>query len=160
MEDAVKERMRKIAEREGATVLETTFSKRIEPWAPDKVRAVWDKIDRVGATHANIADDIKYRKALLQHEDILEFQRCHQKLFWTMTDRQLMTQPHYRSAIAAMLGVRDRVVAGELSEDAANAESSSAVLEALTASQTRAGTETDRVVDVTGTDRESENASP
>ena len=78
------------------------------------------------------ASDFAFRKACLQEEEVLLFQRRHPQLYWMVTDREKMREQRYRSAVSALLEVRRRVERGEVKEgEEADAAATRVVIDAL-----------------------------
>lgn len=132
--EAQRERMRKLAEDPRNVVLEVNHDEVVEAWPAARVRAVLERIvARITSDEFAPDDsDFKVRKACLDDEEILAFQRRHKKLYWVVTDRRMMKQDKYRNALRGMLGLRDEIDAGRLQDgDFASAQATRVVVDAL-----------------------------
>ena len=80
--EAQRERMRKLAEDPRNVVLEVNHDEVVEAWPAARVRAVLERIvARITSDEFAPDDsDFKVRKACLDDEEILAFQRQHPKL--------------------------------------------------------------------------------
>ena len=127
-----KERLERLAAKPNTDVYTVKHDHVAEPWKVERVRAVFERIAvRMKASPVDL-DDFVFRKQCLEEEEVLQFQRQHQKLFWLVTDRKKMNNEKYRNAIAALLTLRDNIEAGNLSDgQEADATATSVVMQAL-----------------------------
>lgn len=132
MNAAMSAKMAKLAEDPNTTVLKTEFTKTFQPFSAARIQKAWKTIDELTANELkDVKDEHRYRRALIKNEELLALYKTHTKMFLMLTSREQMAEPRYRAAIEAMLNVRRQVERGQLTEDRANVESSSAILEAL-----------------------------
>ncbi len=132
MNAAMNAKMEKLAGDPNTTVLKTEFTKTFTPFSAARIQRAWSTIDEMTANELkDVKDEHRYRRALIKNDELLAFYKTHTKMFLMLTSREQMEEPRYRAAIEAMLNVRRQVETGALTEDKANVESSSAILEAL-----------------------------
>lgn len=125
------EQLRRLADRSDTVVYKPTYASVHEPWKATDARRVAEYIASKTSSFGEETSDFALRKALLEEEEVLKFQRCHPKLYYMLTDRQMVGEPRFRQALGAMLSVRDKVDEGSVGEDEANAMATSGVLAAL-----------------------------
>lgn len=101
-----------------AEVMEVTHDFKHDPWKVKDLLVVFeDIVRRIFTDFPESADDFVVRKTLLRDPKILEFQRSHPRLYYTLTDRSLMRQEKYRTTLARMLGARSEIESGRVPAD-------------------------------------------
>ena len=86
-----------------------------EPWEVKRLHTAFEKVaQRIFNDFPPDTSDFVVRKKLLDDPEILALQRQHPRLYWTLTDRRLMADEHYRSVLRAMLKVRRQVETGQI----------------------------------------------
>lgn len=120
-----------------AQVMQVSHDAVHEPWKADRLRAVFEKIaSRIFSDFGEEEHDFRVRKALLEDDEILSFQRAHPRLYYTLTDRSLMKNQRYRSAMTTLLLLREKADAGRLPlGQEGDAMAASAIVASLTASE-------------------------
>ena len=126
-------RLEELSSRPNTTVLEVSHEFKHERWSVVRLRRCVDRIYRRVSDELDCSlSDFAVRKACLDEEEILEFQRVHPKLYWLVTDRKLMQDARAREAIEAMMSVVTRVEGGGITQDSeADAEATRAIVQAL-----------------------------
>lgn len=132
-----KERLEALAAKPNTTVFTVKHDSVAEPWKVERVRRVLTTIAQRVTKFDDSVDDFVVRKTCMDEDsEVLAFQRQHPKMFWLVTDRQLMRQEKYRNALGGLLSVRDQVEAGRLTDgQEADATATSTVVQALNASK-------------------------
>ena len=125
------EHLRALAEKPYTTVYKTEYDTVREPWKAADARRVAEHIAARTTSFGEETSDFALRKALLEEEEVLHFQRCHPKLYYILTDRKVVGEPRCRQALGAMLSVRDKVDAGEVEGKEADAMATSGIVAAL-----------------------------
>jgi hypothetical protein len=125
------EHLRDLADKPNTTVYKTEYDTVREPWKAADARRVAERIAERTASFGDEASDFALRKALLEDEEVLRFQRCHPKLYYLLTDRKMVGEPRFRQALGAMLTVRDKVEAGQVEGMEADAMATSGIVAAL-----------------------------
>ena len=119
---------REAAEHQG---LQVTHDFVAEPWPADRASAAVRRIVQQ-CLSSTVEDDFQMRKELLRDGEIKAFQHQHPRMFWTLTDREVVREPKNVRAIEAMLNVHRMVEAGVVQKgDYSNAVATQAVMHAL-----------------------------
>ena len=118
MEEAKKQYAERIRrENPNAEVLEVIHSRIQEPWRAERLEPMFEKIvTKIFEFEESVADFV-VRKTLLEDPEILEFQRAHPTLYYTLTDRATMKEDRYRGVLKKMVVLRQRVERGEVQAD-------------------------------------------
>jgi hypothetical protein len=124
-------RLEELAANPKNRVLKVTHDFEKEPWESQRVaKAVQTILDKSMAS--DISDDFKMRKNLLNDPEIKAFQFDHPRMFFTLTDRNMMREPKYRKAIEGMLNVHRMMEKGVVQKgDVASAVATQTVMHAL-----------------------------
>ena len=126
------ERLRKLSERKNTTVLTVQHDFVTDPWPESRLRGVMEPLLARVLAFDDSVDDFSLRKACLDDEEVLAFQRQHPKMYYMLTDRKIMRDERSRKAITGMLYVRKQVDAGAVTEgNEADAMATKTVLAAL-----------------------------
>lgn len=141
--EMMEERMRDLADQPNTSVLTTEYDTVREPWKVARLRPIMQTITaRASTEFRGTTDDFVLRKTLMEDPKILEFQRAHPKLFWAITDREMMQQERYRNSITAMLHVMERKERGQLQgEHEADAAATDSIMSTLGAMEGGPGRE-------------------
>lgn len=125
--------LRELASRPNTTVYTVQHDAVNDPWPEARLTAVLNTLQgRILAADANLSD-FALRKACLDDLEILAFQRQHPKFYWMLTDRALMREDKFRTAVVSMIQLRGRVERGEVEGGReADAMATKNVVEALT----------------------------
>jgi hypothetical protein len=123
--------LEELAARPNTVVYEASHDVVAEPWSAERAKAVMESVVKRVLAFDYAVSDFCVRKTCLDDPEALAFQRRHPKLYWLLTDRALMRQDKYRSALTALLAVRGRVEAGSVSTEEADAVATRTVLGAL-----------------------------
>jgi len=115
-----------------AEVLTVAYDSRHEPWTTEDLVWVCNTIfGRIYEFPCN-TPDFKVRKTLLEDEKILRFQRSHPRMYYTITDRNLMKVDKYRVAIQSLITTRAKVESGHIPDDKmADAFATQAIINSL-----------------------------
>lgn len=100
-----------------AEVMEVKHDFIHEPWPSDRLEAVFQRIVSEIFSFDEKTSDFVVRKTLLRDTEILEFQRHHPRLYYTLTDRAMMKEEKYRTTLMRMLLVKQRIERGEVPAD-------------------------------------------
>ena len=126
------EHLKELASRPNTTVLQATHDILHDPWPVSRLKPMMETLVKRVLAFGDEVDDFRVRKACLDDEEVLSFQRTHPKLYWMLTDRKMMREPRLRSAVTGLLHVRSQVEAGALAEGRdADAMATRSVLAAL-----------------------------
>ena len=110
------EHLRKLAERPNTTVYTVQHDRVAEPWPAARLRRVMEDLVGRALAYGDEVCDFRVRKELIEDPEALAFYRAHPKMFHMITDRAVMREPHFRSAITGLLHVRDEVERGRVAE--------------------------------------------
>ena len=125
------EKLKELADQPNTTVYTVEHDDKHEPWKPERLKSVIEKISSRVREFAPDVDDFTLRKQCLDDPEILAFQREHYKTYYLLTDRALAQNKKAHDAILAMLGIHARLSAGSISEREADAAATNAVIRAL-----------------------------
>ena len=111
------ERMKELASRPNTVVYGETYDATHEAWSSQRLRDVAERIAlKVGEIGEEV-DSFRLRKrCMAEDEEISNFQEHHPRLYWLLTDRDVLSNEKARSAMAAMIHVRKLVEQGDLKE--------------------------------------------
>ena len=93
-------------ENPNAEIYEVKHDRIQEPWKVDRLQKIFKKIVTRVLEFDESTNDFVIRKTLLQDADILEFQRGHPRLYYVLTDRNVITQEKYAKLVNKMLLLR------------------------------------------------------
>ena len=127
-----KERLDKLSQQPNTTVFKTEYDSRHEPWEAKRLRRLAEKVAKRVTEFEGDVSDFKIRKACMEDEEVLNFQRQHPKLFWLLTDRKMVKDKRFQQALGAMLTVKEKVENGDVQEGRdADALATSSIVAAL-----------------------------
>jgi hypothetical protein len=127
-----KERLDKLSQQPNTTVFKTEYDSIHDPWEAKRLRGVAERVAKRVTEFGEDVSDFKVRKTCLEDEDVLNFQRQHPKLFWLLTDREMVKDTRFRQALGAMFNVKEKVENGEIEEGRdADALATSSIVSAL-----------------------------
>tara|TARA_B110001452_G_scaffold206666_1_gene176770 strand:- start:162 stop:584 length:423 start_codon:yes stop_codon:yes gene_type:complete len=127
-----RERLQKLSEKKNTTVLTVEHDFINDPWPERRLRNVMEPLVARVLTFDDSVSDFTLRKTCMEDPEVLEFQRQHPKMYWMLTDRDVMGDERSRKAITGMLYVRKQVESGAVTEGHdADAMATKTVLAAL-----------------------------
>lgn len=132
---------RELSERPNSTVYKTVYDSTKEPWRGSEARRVAEHIASRTTTFGDDVSDFALRKTVLaESDDILAFQRQHPKMYHLLTDRKMVADTRFRSALSAMLCIRDKVDSGSMKDGKeADALATSGIMRALNVDMSKLG---------------------
>ena len=111
-----RKRLEELAERPNTTVLTVEHDFINEPWPVSRLRPLLEALAKRVSEFPDDASEFTVRKQCLDDPEVLAFQRMHPKLYYMVTDRKLIREDKFRSAVNSLLHVRAKVERGEVSE--------------------------------------------
>lgn len=111
-----KQRLEELASRPNTTVLTVEHDFVNDPWPVSRLQPLLERLATRVTSFPDDTPDFVVRKTCLEDSDFLEFQRMHPKLYWMLTDRKLVKEKNFRSAVTGLLHVRRKVERGEVEE--------------------------------------------
>jgi len=125
--------LRELADRPNTTVYTVKHDRVADPWPAARLRTVMEGLVAKALAYDDAVCDFRVRKELIAEPEVLAFYRAHPKMFYMITDRAVMREPRFRSAITGMLFVRDEVERGAVADGRdADAMATRTVMTALT----------------------------
>lgn len=108
-------RLKELASRPNTVVYGETHDSTHDPWSAQRLRDVAERLARKVGEIGEEVDNFRLRKrCMADDEEIAAFQEAHPRLFWLLTDREVLSDGRARSAMAAMLHVRAMVERGDV----------------------------------------------
>ena len=110
------ERLKQLASQPNTTVYTTKYDNKHDAWPVQKIRPICERIaKRVSTEFDDDISDFQLRKACLQgDEEVRQFQKHHPQLYWQLTDRKMIADQRFRSALGAFFTVMEKVEKGEV----------------------------------------------
>lgn len=126
------ERLKKLSEKKNTTVLTVEHDFINDPWPEKRLRDVMEPLVARVLTFDDSVSDFVLRKQCMKDPEVLAFQRQHPKMYYMLTDRNIMGDERSRKAITGMLYIRKQVDSGSVAEGQdADAMATKTVLAAL-----------------------------
>ena len=104
------EHLSRLASQPNTDVLKVEYDSHHQPWKANNVKHISNLIYKYSnSEETRNMDAFKFRKHCLNDTTILDFQRKHPKMFWVLTDRELMKNTKYQKAISELIDLRSRI---------------------------------------------------